>query len=232
MHIKHIMLSIALCGPIVGTAITIPAHADAPATAENHGAYITAFFNNEIENFDAGYTIAGLRDSVSAIFQAHDSTQATAWNNIDIVSQPHEAAHLIIHNKTLLSKAGVHLPETEQAAYVKIKETIGWEFLDTLLFSNDEEIIKKYQKSGGWDELVTYIREVFAETPYADIAESLPLSKDFPYCTRVVALTRCSHVQGILEQHMDRFPKTLQNRKQEKGAETNARNRLKSVITQ
>lgn len=246
MHIKHLMLSIALCGPIVGTTTKIHAAEaekakapDMPEKAQNptsetqqHASYVTHFFKADIENFDAGYTVDGLHQAVSKICAEYDSTQAAIWNNINIIQQPQEAAAFILNNHKLFSQAGAALPETEHAAYITIKETIGWEFLDQLLFGNDNSIINTYNKPGGWNELVTYIRTVFAETPYADIANSLPLSQEFPFLNKVSNTTKCQHIKGIIQKYASRFPKTLQNRKEESGAENNVRKRLISVIAQ
>ncbi len=230
MNTKHIALSIALFLPVVGSTVTYVASAKEDVMHSKEAAYITAFFSQEVHNFENNYTIAGLQRSVDTILQQHDAIQASEWNSINIDHDPHKAAQFLHTNRSIFTQHGITLPATEQEMWVTIKETIGWELIEEVLFGSNNQLLSYYEKNG-WNQLVEDIRQTFANTKYENIANDIPRTEHFQPYSCMISTQRCNEVKNKLQNHKEQLPITMRSRLENMMTQIQVQKRLGKIIT-
>ena len=204
----RMLLSITLLIPSVGIVTTPVIHAAAEEQATQAEQQVQNFFS-EGNNLDKGITAEQLHTAIADILANTDKQKATEWNAISIYTTPDKAAEFLHANKTLCKNL---VPANKNDISIKIRETVAWERVNALLFTNDQAILNTYIQAG-WDALVTELRELLAGTEYADIANALPYMNDFQEYTFTPATRRAYEVQAKLTQYNNnnRLPKLLQN---------------------
>jgi len=217
------------------TAVALPAtHVSAEQVVENQTVenndvqkattYIKTFFD-ENNNFDNGFAVADLSKAIDTVLAQKAPELQKTWQSINIERDIESAATFIEKHAEYFMEAApnrTHISAT-------IRETLLWEFVYNLLFSDNQDIL-----SYTWNDLVDYVRNIAQGTGYEDIPQALPKDNEFKnygtnsYGFKATARTR--EVRDIIEQHINRFPQTLQAKKHEKQLETHAQKRMQHVF--